>query len=45
MRTIARLIIHCSATPQGVSLSFEECRRDLPPHETLPLLRGGKGVS
>src|SRR5574344_1206622 len=28
MRTITLLIIHCSATPQGVSLSFEDCRRD-----------------
>lgn len=28
MRTITLLIVHCSATPQGVSLSFEDCRRD-----------------
>ncbi|WP_418551445.1 N-acetylmuramoyl-L-alanine amidase [Prevotella sp.] len=28
MRTITLIIIHCSATPQGSSLSFEECRRD-----------------
>ena len=28
MRTITLLIIHCSATPQGVGLSFEDCRRD-----------------
>ena len=28
MRTITLLIIHCSATPQGVSLSFEDCRHD-----------------
>lgn len=28
MRTITLFIIHCSATPQGVSLSFEDCRRD-----------------
>ncbi|KAA5411147.1 N-acetylmuramoyl-L-alanine amidase, partial [Bacteroides cellulosilyticus] len=26
MRTITLLIIHCSATPQGVGLSFEDCR-------------------
>lgn len=28
MRTITLIIIHCSATPEGWSLSFEECRRD-----------------
>ena len=28
MRTITLSIIHCSATPQGVSLSFDDCRRD-----------------
>ena len=28
MRTITLIIIHCSATPDGRSLSFEECRRD-----------------
>lgn len=28
MRTVTLLIIHCSATPQGVRLSFEQCRRD-----------------
>ena len=28
MRTISLIIIHCSATPEGRSLSFEECRRD-----------------
>ena len=28
MRTITLIIIHCSATPQGSSLSFEECRCD-----------------
>lgn len=28
MRTITLLIVHCSATPQGVALSFEDCRRD-----------------
>ena len=28
MRTITLIIIHCSATPDGSSLSFEECRRD-----------------
>ena len=28
MRTVTLFIIHCSATPQGVSLSFEDCRRD-----------------
>lgn len=28
MRTITLIIIHCSATPKGRSLSFEECRRD-----------------
>lgn len=28
MRIITLIIIHCSATPQGVSLSFEDCRRD-----------------
>ena len=28
MRTITLIIIHCSATPEGKSLSFEECRRD-----------------
>lgn len=28
MRTITLIIIHCSATPEGRSLSFEKCRRD-----------------
>lgn len=28
MRTITLIIIHCSATPEGRSLSFEECRHD-----------------
>ncbi len=28
MRKITLIIIHCSATPDGSSLSFEECRRD-----------------
>lgn len=28
MRTITLIIIHCSATPEGRSLSFEECRRN-----------------
>ena len=28
MSTITLIIIHCSATPEGRSLSFEECRRD-----------------
>lgn len=28
MRTITLIIIHCSSTPEGRSLSFEECRRD-----------------
>ena len=28
MRTITLIIIHCSATPEGKSLSFEECRHD-----------------
>ena len=28
MRTITLIIIHCSATPEGKSLSFEACRRD-----------------
>ncbi len=28
MRTVTLLIIHCSATPQGVRLSFDDCRRD-----------------
>lgn len=28
MRTVTLLVIHCSATPQGVALSFEDCRRD-----------------
>ena len=28
MRTITLIIIHCSATPESKSLSFEECRRD-----------------
>ena len=28
MRTITLLIIHCSATPQGVCLSLEDCRRE-----------------
>ena len=28
MRTITLLIIHCSATPQGVALGFESCRLD-----------------
>ena len=28
MRTITLLIVHCSATPQGVRLSFDDCWRD-----------------
>lgn len=28
MRVVTLLIIHCSATPQGAGLSFEDCRRD-----------------
>lgn len=28
MRTITLIIIHCSATPEGKSLSFETCRAD-----------------
>ncbi len=28
MRTITLIVLHCSATPMGSSLSFEECRRD-----------------
>ena len=28
MRRLPLLIVHCSATPQGVALSFEDCRRD-----------------
>lgn len=28
MRTITLIIIHCSATPQGVRRSFDDCRRD-----------------
>ena len=28
MRTITLIIIPCSATPQGVRLSFDDCRRD-----------------
>lgn len=28
MRTVTLLVIHCSATPQGVGLSFDDCRRD-----------------
>jgi N-acetylmuramoyl-L-alanine amidase len=28
MRTVTLIIIHCSATPQGVDLSFEDCRRE-----------------
>ena len=28
MRTITLIIIHCSATPQGVCLSFDDCRQD-----------------
>ena len=28
MRKITLIILHCSATPMGSSLSFEECRRD-----------------
>lgn len=28
MRIITLLVIHCSATPQGVRLGFEDCRRD-----------------
>jgi N-acetylmuramoyl-L-alanine amidase len=28
MRRIAFIIIHCSATPEGKSLTFAECRRD-----------------
>lgn len=28
MRTITLIIIHCSATPERRSLSFEECRRN-----------------
>ena len=28
MRIITMIILHCSATPDGCSLSFEDCRRD-----------------
>lgn len=28
MRKITLIIMHCSATPPGSSLSFEDCRRD-----------------
>ena len=28
MRTITLIIIHCSATPEGKSLSAEACRQD-----------------
>lgn len=28
MRIITLVIIHCSATPQGVRLSFDDCRRE-----------------
>ena len=28
MRTVTLFVVHCSATPQGVSLGFEDCRRD-----------------
>ncbi len=28
MRTVTLLVVHCSATPSGVGLSFEECRDD-----------------
>ncbi|WP_018666685.1 N-acetylmuramoyl-L-alanine amidase [Bacteroides gallinarum] len=28
MRTVTLIVVHCSATPRGVDLSFEECRRD-----------------
>ena len=35
MRTITLIIIHCSATPEGRSLSFEECRRDHIMHRHL----------
>ena len=28
MRIITLAIIHCSATPQGVRLSFDDCRRE-----------------
>ena len=37
MRTITLLIVHCSATPQGVALGFEDCRRDHI-HHPYPLL-------
>ncbi|MGX8682835.1 MAG: N-acetylmuramoyl-L-alanine amidase [Bacteroidales bacterium] len=28
MRTITLIILHCSGTPEGKSLSFEACKRD-----------------
>ena len=28
MRTITLIVVHCSATPEGRSLDFEECRND-----------------
>ncbi len=28
MRTITLIILHCSGTPEGKSLSFEECKKD-----------------
>lgn len=28
MRTVTLIIVHCSATPEGQSFDFEQCRRD-----------------
>ena len=28
MRTVTLLVVHCSATPEGRSLGFEDCRRE-----------------
>ena len=35
MRTITLIIIHCSATPEGKSLSAEACRQDHIQHRGL----------
>ena len=41
MRTINKLIIHCSATPEGKKFTVEDIRR----WHTLPVSKGGRGWS
>lgn len=41
MRTVTMLVIHCSATSQGVALGFESCRLDHNRHSIGICYEGG----